>query len=392
MTDTAFQDWEAHGRKLQEEVASRHEEQDRKTRFPLPVEMYGDIAPQLDDQWLIDGLLPYEGEGVVFGPPGGGKTFVTLDMAMHVAAKRPWMGRAVDGGGVIYLAAEGQAGVRRRIDAWKRDHDCPDIPFALVPVSLDLLRIDGDIAKLVHVISSLSALEDWRGVRLIVIDTLAKTFGGGDENGSDMAAYIANINRAFAPHGCLRLIVHHQPWTSDTKRPRGHSSLLGAVDAAIHVEGDSGAPARWLTVTKQKDGEDGLRIPFKLRSVEIGTNAKGKPVTSCVVDALNPDDVLPSKPGHKLKPGERIALLALDRVTTAHGITPPADIPDEAINRVRTGKVSALSAWQAATVEALHEPDKQADTASRTFRRVRTSLQAAGIVGIHGEYVWRNWK
>jgi hypothetical protein len=234
--------------------------------------------------------------------------------------------------------------------------------------------------------------DDWLGVRLLVIDTLSKTFGGGDENGSDMAAYVANINRAFVHYGCLRLIVHHQPWTSDTKRPRGHSSLLGAVDVAIHVEGDSGAPARWLTVTKQKDGEDGLRIPFKLRSVEIGTNAKCQPVTSCVVDGVAPDDILPTKAGHKLSAAERIALLALDRVTTADGITPPGDIPDEALNRLRTGKVSALSAWQSETVEALHEPDKQADTASRTFRRVRKSLQAAEIIGIHGEYVWRNWK
>jgi hypothetical protein len=265
------------------------------------------------------------------------------------------------------------------------------IPFALVPVSLDLLRVGEDIAKLERVVSALSMRDDWLGVRLLTIDTLSKTFGGGDENGADMAAYISNISRTFADYGCLRLIVHHQPWTSDTKRPRGHSSLLGAVDAAFHVSGDSSAPARELLVTKQKDGEDGQCILFNLRSVEIGTNSKGEPVTSCVVDPVDAADALPSKNGKRLTPHERVALIELDRITTISGFAPPGDIPEKALNHFRTGKVANLSDWQAAALSALNEPDKQPDSIRRSFQRVRTALQAAEIIGIHGDYVWRNW-
>ena len=36
-----------------------------------------------------------------------GKTFLLLDLALHIASGRPWNGRAVDKGRVLYIAAEG---------------------------------------------------------------------------------------------------------------------------------------------------------------------------------------------------------------------------------------------------------------------------------------------
>jgi len=357
----------------------------------LPVEFFRDIKPDLEQQWLIDGILPYAGDAVIFGLPRGGKTFIALDMALHVAAGLVWMGREVTGGGVIYLAAEGAPGLRRRIAAWKRDRNIDDALFALVPVALNLLKGD-DIHTLKEKIDSVLLEREWPGIRLLVIDTLSKTFGGGDENGADMAAYMSNISRAFETYDCLRLLVHHQPWGPDVKRPRGHSSLLGAVDAAIHVSSDDSSQNRELLVTKQKDGEDGQIIGFKLRSVDIGTNSKGTMVSSCVVDGVDPAVVFPTKRGRRLATSERIALLQLDEITESRGFLPPDEIPEEAINRRRTGKAVRFTDWQAATLSALTDPDKKPDSIRRSFQRIRKSLQATGNIGIWEDFVWRNWR
>ncbi|WP_261361173.1 helicase RepA family protein [Gemmata massiliana] len=55
-----------------------------------------------------------------YGESGGGKTFFTLDLALHVAAGMPWRGREVDLRGVLYLALEGSHGIRNRGAAFKQ--------------------------------------------------------------------------------------------------------------------------------------------------------------------------------------------------------------------------------------------------------------------------------
>jgi hypothetical protein len=69
---------------------------------------------------LIDAIIPAGAFAVLFGPSGHGKTFLTLDWAYCVATGIPWYGRQVKAGHVVYVAAEGHAGLRQRRDAWKR--------------------------------------------------------------------------------------------------------------------------------------------------------------------------------------------------------------------------------------------------------------------------------
>jgi len=114
-------------------------------------------------------------------------------------------------------------------------------------------------------------------------------------------------------------------------------------------------------------------------------------VSSCVVDGVDPAVVFPTKRGRRLAPSERVALLQLDEITESRGFLPPDEIPEEAINRRRTGKVVRFTDWQAATLSALTDPDKKPDSIRRSFQRIRRSLQAAGNIGIWEDFVWRNW-
>jgi hypothetical protein len=104
---------------------------------------------------------------------------------------------------------------------------------------------------------------------------------GGDENSAEtMTKAIERCKRLSVATGAVVVLVHHSG-KDTSKGSRGHSSLLGAADAEFEVTKDGAA--HQLRVSKQKDGEDGLKWGFALRVVEIGRDEDDEPITSCVV-------------------------------------------------------------------------------------------------------------
>ena len=62
------------------------ESQSRDDKFPsLPLEHFADIKPNLTNQWLVKRFLPAHGVALLYGHSGSGKTFLALDIAMHIA-------------------------------------------------------------------------------------------------------------------------------------------------------------------------------------------------------------------------------------------------------------------------------------------------------------------
>ena len=75
-----------------------------KTKFKLvPFE---DIRFVASEEWLIKKLVPQQGVAVLFGLPKAFKSFVAMDLALHVALGWDWAGRATTQGDVVYIAAE----------------------------------------------------------------------------------------------------------------------------------------------------------------------------------------------------------------------------------------------------------------------------------------------
>jgi hypothetical protein len=69
-------------------------------------------------KWVIKGWLPEGSVAMVFGDSGSGKTFFTLDMACRIAAGMEWNGKRTKHGVVVYMAGEGNFGLRQRVAAW----------------------------------------------------------------------------------------------------------------------------------------------------------------------------------------------------------------------------------------------------------------------------------
>jgi hypothetical protein len=140
----------------------------RRRRFPL--ERFNEIRASTAPPYLVKGIIPRTGIVVIWGEPKCGKTFKTHDVVMHVAIGRDYRGLRVKQGTVVYLAAEGAAGIRARTEAWRQKHlsENPDrdVPFFLIDAQVDLAR---DAADLIAAIRA--ELADTVPA-VVVIDTL----------------------------------------------------------------------------------------------------------------------------------------------------------------------------------------------------------------------------
>jgi RecA-family ATPase len=235
-------------------------------------------------EWLIDNVLPKKAFAALYGPPGSYKSFVALDIAEAIATGRTWMGREVQAAGaVLYIAGEGFGGIGARIKACKM-HNATQAgaEIYVIRAAINMRSSAEDFDLLV---ASICDLMEKTGVQfeLVQIDTLARAFGGGNENNSeDMGAFIHNAGRIQRMLGCAMMVLHHSGKDA-TKGLRGHSSLLGAVDTQLELLKIDATPnpsgpiagSGILTISKQKDGQDGLKIGFEMVKVEIKGSALG---------------------------------------------------------------------------------------------------------------------
>lgn len=357
----------------------------------LPLEWADQISPILSHRWLVKDLLATTALAIVFGHPSAGKSFLALDLACHIALGRPWNGHKVEKGLVVYVAAEGAAGLRNRLAAFMAHHKVTDMMLAIIPTPIDLQDPKADTDRLIATIED-AARRSGLKLALVVIDTLAKTFGGGKENSDDMVPYVANCERVSAHFECCVLIVHHRPKDSDSREPRGHSSLKAGVDTVILVE--AGEP-KVATVVKQKDGEDGARFAFSLKPVELGLDDDGEPVTSCVLEHLASDGVQtgPVKIGRtKLTPKQFTVLHELRQSLTINGISVPDTIPDNLINRRIITKVVPLTTlsdnYFSSSAAGSDTSDKNRDTIRKRLQRTLEILKTNEIIGIWEGFAW----
>ena len=198
----------------------------------------------------------------IFGPPGSGKSVLAGDLAAHVASGRLWFGRRVQQGGVLYVAIERSALVKRRLAAFRVHHTVDEIPLAVAHGQVDL-RTSRESAE--EIIDHAKRLDDIGEVptTLILIDTVSRALAGGDENSpKDMGSLVGNLSYIQERTGAHVSVLHHIP-ADGTQRLRGHGALLGACDTTIKVE--SLSACRSATVDKVNDGPDGERVTFDLQ-------------------------------------------------------------------------------------------------------------------------------
>ncbi|MCY0148328.1 helicase RepA family protein [Hoeflea sp. G2-23] len=230
---------------------------------------------------LVKGLLDQGAMTVLYGPSNVGKTFVAMDLAFHIAAGLDYAGMRTTQGAVIYVAAEGGRGAKRRVLAMRERYK-PEGPVELLLLAspVDLRRPDADLKPLISAIQGLGV-----PVMLIVIDTLSRAMAGGDENSSVDMGFIVNHFDVLRTVTAAHLMVVHHSGKNAAAGARGHSLLRAATDTEIEVsEG-------LVSVTKQRDLERSWGSGFALDTMTLGVDGDGDPITSCTIRLTARDSV-----------------------------------------------------------------------------------------------------
>lgn len=251
----------------------------------LPLLWSATLSPVLNTQDFVEGLLTEACLAVVYGDSNVGKSFWAIDLGLHVASGRGWNHREVTQGIVIYIALEGGKMTQNRIIS-ARDHlDLPtDIPFALVTDPIDLRTPMTDAERLVNTV--LQAISERAAanlpVQLVIIDTMSRALNGGNEGAEDMSALLANVDHVRRKTGVAILFVAHCGKDA-TKGIRGWSGIRAAIDVEIEISRPDSSPGFVAQVTKERDLPSGDCFSFTLDVVDLGSDQRGKTVTTCVV-------------------------------------------------------------------------------------------------------------
>lgn len=251
-------------------------------KLPLNVICAHDLSSAytpLDE--LVQGLLTIGGSSLVYGDSNSGKTFFAIDLATAVARGIDWMGRRVDQGLVVYLAAESPDSVRSRVQAYQKHHGIHMPNFFIVQNTINLFVDDSDTDAIIKTVKMLEA-KHRQPVRLIVGDTLARLSAGANENtGQDMGLVVARIDRIRNACGAHFMLIHHSGKNA-AAGARGWNGVRAAVDVELEVTDHTAG--RCAEVTKNRDlGSKGERIGFTLHVVQLGTTKWGRTAATCVV-------------------------------------------------------------------------------------------------------------
>lgn len=327
----------------------------------------GDVSPT---EYLVKGLIEDDTLSLLFGAPASGKSFIAMNLACSIASGTPFFGREVKSGPVIYIAGEGRRGLRKRAYAWSQMNgfDWGRLSVLLSERSIGLL----DAPELLSLMEEIDNNVPKHGEPvLIIVDTLNRNFGGGDENSNgDMGKFIKSLEHLQNRYNCSVLIVHHSGH-SEAGRVRGASALTAAVDAEYLVRMRHDLIE--MSCTKMKDDEAPqkmyfqlLPLPVRLSGVLLGESLA---VLQIATNNQSFGDKLPKR--HKL---------GMETLNEAE------EISGEQINKYGPKSVSEEK-WR--EVYFKRSTSDSYEAKRKAFSRAKTSLVNEGFVEVSDNYYTR---
>lgn len=214
---------------------------DTLDNVPDPVPLVGTEHLFIDTlNWLI-------------GSPGQGKSFVAIDLAGCIGTGVRWHGHTVRQGRVLYIAAEGVRGVKRRVRAWEAKHGTK-------MTGVDFLPFPVQSTNGTHW-DALVGLATENLYTLIVVDTQARVTVGVEENSNrEMGVFVHQAERLRTAAAACTLLVHHTG--SGSERGRGATTLDGALTTIMRCEKEHSMIK--LKCMKNKDAPEWEPIEFQL--------------------------------------------------------------------------------------------------------------------------------
>ena len=359
---------------------------------------HGEDANEPLIEWLVEEMLYQAGVALIAGQWGTYKTFIAIDLAASIMTKTPFAGRAVHRqGGVLFIAAEGQAQVRIRLegvalgkianiepgeDAVKIDPEKTPFVWAKRSPRLSDPEAFGELRAMVG--------DAARGMRerfglplaLIIIDALmpAAQFKDADKTteARQVMDMLAALGREF---NVLVIPIDHfgkdvSTGTRNASAKEDAAETILALLGERSIEGKLSNPR--MALRKVKGAEQGIEFPFEPCEVIVGETRTGKPLKTFIIDwrsTFNHGGVQTGKPSPpKAWPKSlRIFKRALDKTLGDSGkrLRPFLDGPEVLAVASETVRAEFLKAY----------PDDSANnTKGKAFKRAIVRAVEAGVI------------
>jgi len=326
-------------------------------------------------KFLVQGYIPEKSIIEIFGSPGHGKSFVALDLSFCIANGIDWHQKRVNQGVVVYIAGEGFSGIGQRLRALEIKHGVPanNLIISKQPASLTDKENALWVAEAVHQHNPV----------LIVIDTLSRNFGGGDENSTrDMNTFISHLDLYIKGDASV-LIVHHSGH-AEKSRARGSSVLNGAVDVEYCISKSENLLT--MSNTKAKEFEPPLGLSFEMTPQELDWQDEHGETISSV--ALTQTDYKPSKEKSepRLRGRSEAVLAALQRSVESHGVKPGVEITTRFGGFGGGQRVVHIDNWRKEAYMVLDVEPGERETKNKraAFNRAKDALRKNHIQTMDG--------
>jgi len=353
-------------------IRGRKELGNRARSLLSGIKRAGDVPVQLDQPYVVKTWINAGGSSLAYGPSNVGKSFWALDLAQHIATGTAWNGCRVRQCNVLYCALEGGASIGLRLKAMG------DPAFHIFRGMLTFQNPADDATYIAEAVQNLAESEGEFG--LIVIDTMSRATTGADENAAaDMTRLTACVERLSTLTGAHVMLIHH-PGKDAERGARGHSSIRAAIDTEIQITKDDDSQVIVAEVKKQRDGPVGLTFTYQLKEIELGQDADGDAVTSCVVE-----------------PAERVAKTARVKGGAALRALQALDDALGQFGQRRTGPDIPYPSGPCVTIKewsdmcGRHKVSRAAkeDDRRRSMDRAQDDLHKQGFVTVLDDFVWR---
>ncbi len=343
-----------------------------EARLSAEPQMVRQVAVQLDHirapDWLVKWLIEQDTLGQIYAGWNVGKSVLAVDIACRVAAGLPVAGCKSKPGSVLYIAAEGAHGIRRRFAAWQihNGHQVANCVYETVPpVRLPSDEIEQGLSR------AREDIEAEHGpLALVVLDTASATMIGDQKHGADMNDYLAALYRVFG--GVTKMLLHHVGH-ADKTRARGASELPAACDWEFRLdEVDDFDKVIRLRNTKQRDAALHRDTYFRLAYVSLGADDDGDDFGSVVAEYL-PDYEPAAEPVRGPSGKEREALAILSNLYQRQRQTVMQSGHDPSSVRVLADD------WRNACEDA--------GINYSTYRSIKRNLPAKDLIRVEGLHV-----
>lgn len=238
-----------------------------------------DLEHLPEPQWLIDGLFEQDSLVMLVGPPGSFKSFLAIDWALSLAAYRPWNKRAVRPSRVLYALGEGKASLLKRIKAWVHHHQLTreeeERLYQNFKVTFDVPQL-GIPHQTREFIDDLKLDEFYPTV--LIIDTLARSFVGKDENSqTDAGVWVESADKLRKLDMTVMALHHTRKNVEFGLQYRGSSAFEGAWDTAFTIQRNPDGFKGYakLFCSKQKDHEEPSDIWMKTERIKPDPRTEG---------------------------------------------------------------------------------------------------------------------